>query len=122
MPSEHLTMKESIASIVFTAFTRLDADAHVERLQGELHAARTGVYATLTLRGTPQMTLKPSWLRGELAALPPYQIEMAHTVSERHGRFYCTTQIGVAGPPPLPSPDEEPAPITVRACPSSRRH
>lgn len=116
-------MRELIATIHLTAFSRFDADSHVERLTNELHAVRTGVMACMTLRREESpVTLRPAWLRGELLELPPHQIEMEHTVSERHGRFYCTTKLGIAGPPLRLSEDEEPMPETVRACPSSRRH
>lgn len=112
-------MKEPLATIHFTAFSRPDADAHVERLAQELHAVRSGIFAAFTARGMPTVMLRPAWLRGELATLPPHQIEMAHTLSDRHDRIYCTTTIGVRGSPST-SPDEEPMPDTVRACPSSR--
>lgn len=115
-------MKELIATLHLTAFSRFDADAHIERLTAELHALRTAIKPLLIVRGETPLALSPSWRVGELAELPPHAIEMSHTVRERHGRYYCETRIGVSGAPRVPSPDEEVTPDTVRACPSSIRH
>jgi hypothetical protein len=116
-------MRELIATVHLTAFNRSDADAHVEGLTRELHLVRASVLPLLTLRGAESpVVLQPSWLRGELLELAPHRIEMVHTITERHQRFYCTTKIGVAGAPERISDDDEPQPDTIRACPSSRRH
>lgn len=116
-------MKELIATIHLTAFNRSDAEAHVEGLSRELHLVRASVLPLLTLRGAESpVVLQPSWRKGELSELAPHRIEMLHTITERHQRFYCTTKIGLAGDPVLRSDDDEPAPDTIRACPSALKH
>ncbi len=115
-------MKELVAIIRLTVFHRDDADAFTGRLSAELSAVQAGVYPSLTMRHTSPAPLRPGWLTGELAELPPHQIEMTHAIVERRGLFDCETLIGLAGPPRTASDDEELLPETLRAVPSTLKH
>jgi hypothetical protein len=115
-------MRELLAIVRVTCFHRSDADGHVERLAAELHAVRSGIYASLSLRHEPAIVLRPSWLQGELLTTPTHLLEMSHSIHERQGRYYCESRIGVSGRPPLSSLDTETLPETLRSTPIGRKH